>query len=202
MIKSIEHPVAAAAQPVEAAAMVNYVKSEWNCSYKMFGCAETMEMQQALQHSRDECQFPTSTNAIIDSPNSNSSASSPTSSCSPASVRSSGRGVPRFSHRQGSSAGSMKWPLRSQRQSSHGRQSSVSQQRQPEATTATTATTGSKGDIAIQVRPSPRLSREREQLSRASGIIGQLTEENSSIRQMIRQLSLQNSKLRKDKDRW
>jgi hypothetical protein len=63
-------------------------------------------------------------------------------------------------------------------------------------------TTSSKGEIATQVRPCPGLSWEREQLARATGIIGQLTEENSSLRQMIRQLSLQNSKLHKDKDRW
>ncbi|KAG0222569.1 hypothetical protein BGX31_009008, partial [Mortierella sp. GBA43] len=98
------------------------------CPHKMFGCAETMEMQQALQHSRDKCQFrlvmcarprcgqwmradqivdhllmvdptATSTTTRVGSSNSNSSVSSPTSARSSASsVRSSGRGG--FSHRQ------------------------------------------------------------------------------------------------------
>ncbi|KAF9579027.1 hypothetical protein BGW38_004895 [Lunasporangiospora selenospora] len=52
------------------------------------------------------------------------------------------------------------------------------------------------------IPPCPGLTWEREQLARATGIIGQLTEENSSLRQMIRQLTAQNAKLMKDKDRW
>ncbi|KAG0339929.1 hypothetical protein BG004_006606 [Podila humilis] len=52
------------------------------------------------------------------------------------------------------------------------------------------------------VQPCPGLTWEREQLTRATGIIGQLTEENTSLRQMIRQLTLQNSKLTKEKDRF
>ncbi|KAI8348959.1 hypothetical protein B0O80DRAFT_172939 [Mortierella sp. GBAus27b] len=195
------------------------------CPHKMFGCAETMEMQQALQHSRDKCQFrlvmcarprcgqwmradqivdhllmvdptATSTTTRVGSSNSNSSVSSPTSARSSASsVRSSGRGVSGVSHRKvrGGNARSMNRSLRNQRQSSHGRQSSVSHQQTPE-----TMTTSNKGEIATKVQPCPGLSWEREQLARATGIIGQLTEENSSLRQMIRQLSLQNSKLQQE----
>lgn len=51
------------------------------------------------------------------------------------------------------------------------------------------------------IPPCPGLTWEREQLARATGIIGHLTEENSSLRQMIRQLTLQNTKLTKEKDR-
>ncbi|KAF9965193.1 hypothetical protein BGZ65_000851, partial [Modicella reniformis] len=63
-------------------------------------------------------------------------------------------------------------------------------------------TNNSTTSSTSQVRPCPGLTWEREQLARATGIIGQLTEENTSLRQMIRQLTLQNSKLLKDKDRW
>ncbi|GJJ71022.1 hypothetical protein EMPS_03372 [Entomortierella parvispora] len=59
------------------------------------------------------------------------------------------------------------------------------------------------------VPPCPGLTWEREQLTRATGIIGQLTEENSSLRQMIRQLQSQNTRMIKEKierekerDRW
>jgi len=62
---------------------------------------------------------------------------------------------------------------------------------------------------ATGVPPCPGLTWEREQLTRATGIIGQLTEENTSLRQMIRQLQSQNSKMLKEKiekekerDRW
>ncbi|KAF9322057.1 hypothetical protein BG003_008248 [Podila horticola] len=52
------------------------------------------------------------------------------------------------------------------------------------------------------IPPCPGLTWEREQLARATGIIGQLNEENTSLRQMVRQLQQQNSKLVKEKDRF
>ncbi|KAI1300676.1 hypothetical protein EDD11_006055 [Mortierella claussenii] len=66
-------------------------------------------------------------------------------------------------------------------------------------TSAASSTTTNNNPL---IAPCAGLTWEREQLARATGIIGQLTEENTSLRQMIRQLTVQNANLMKDKDRW
>ena len=98
------------------------------CPHKSLGCQETMEMQKALQHGRDKCQFRLvmcprprcgqwlRADQIVDhiimvdssgtaGSSSNSSASSPSSSgpssrSSASSLRSLGRSIPGLSHRQ------------------------------------------------------------------------------------------------------
>ncbi|KAG0284084.1 hypothetical protein BGZ96_011546 [Linnemannia gamsii] len=174
------------------------------CPNKQFGCAETVEMQKTLQHGRDQCQFrmvmcPRAKcglwmradqileHILMVEPTSLTSSSTPPSS-GPSSARlasSSGRsnknGVTRSKPSFGSSKSS---------QANGGHPDNHS--------TVSVATASTPNPL---VPSCPGLTWEREQLTRATGIIGHLTEENSSLRQMIRQLTLQNTKLTKEKDR-
>ncbi|KAK3825149.1 MAG: hypothetical protein J3Q66DRAFT_101279 [Benniella sp.] len=201
------------------------------CPHKSLGCQETMEMQKALQHGRDKCQFRLvmcprprcgqwlRADQIVDhiimvdssgtaGSSSNSSASSPSSSGPPSrssasSLRSLGRSIPGLSHRQGYNARCLNRSLRNQRsQSGNGDNNSPKKQPLHHGNHQPPQQQETRIDLGSQVQPCPGLSWEREQLARATGIIGQLTEENTSLRQMIRQLTLQNSKLLKDQDRW
>ncbi|KAF8931231.1 hypothetical protein BGZ47_000187 [Haplosporangium gracile] len=181
------------------------------CPNKQFGCVETIEMQKTLQHGRDQCQFrmvmcPRARcglwmradeileHILMVEPSNNlasssSSLSTPPSSGGPSSARSasshSGRphknGITRSKTKFGSSQSSR----------------IVSDSASASAPTVTASTSNPNPLIS----PCPGLTWEREQLTRATGIIGHLTEENSNLRQMIRQLTLQNTKLTKEKDR-
>ncbi|KAG0303133.1 hypothetical protein BGZ98_006971 [Dissophora globulifera] len=197
------------------------------CPHKSFGCREIMEVQNAVQHGRDQCQFrlvmcprphcglwmradqiadhvvmiePSS--SLNDSASSSSSGRSPRSSSSSSSsaVRSLSRGVgASLQQRQTNGARLQQRSHRSQRSiSGHSSNSPLMKQLGQDTATAGTITTSSNPNV----RPCAGLTWEREQLARATGIIGHLTEENSSLRQMIQKLTLQNSKLMKDKDRW
>ncbi|KAG0213513.1 hypothetical protein BGX28_004149 [Mortierella sp. GBA30] len=190
------------------------------CPQKKFGCQETMEMQQAFQHSRDQCKYRMAMcprarcglwmradqilnhilmvepGALLGSSSSSSSfCSRPDSGLSStSSARSAGSAFGSVQHHRQNGAFGRNDQQRTRRsqQSQSGRQTSSGPKQPVETDTVT--------DPSI---PScPGLTWEREQLARATGIIGQLTEENTSLRQMIRQLTLQNSKLLKDKDRW
>lgn len=183
------------------------------CPNKQFGCAETMEMQKTLQHGRDLCQFrmvmcPRArcglwmradrilehilmvepSNSLASS--SSSSLSTPPSSGGLSSARlassSSGR-----SHKNGITRSKTKFGINQSSQTSDNQQNRTS-------SAIASASTVIPNPL---IPPCPGLTWEREQLARATGIIGHLTEENSSLRQMIRQLTLQNTKLTKEKDR-
>lgn len=183
------------------------------CPNKQFGCAETMEMQKTLQHGRDLCKFrmvmcPRArchlwmradqilehilmvepSNSLASS--SSSWLSTPPSSGGPSSARSASSSSGR-SHKNGITRSKTKFGSNQSSQASDNQQNSVS-------SAITSACTVSPNPL---VPPCPGLTWEREQLARATGIIGHLTEENSSLRQMIRQLTLQNTKLTKEKDR-
>ncbi|KAG0252094.1 hypothetical protein BG011_007208 [Mortierella polycephala] len=216
------------------------------CPQREFGCQETTEMQQALQHGRDLCQYRlvmcprarcglwmradqilehilmvepgslSSSSSAPGSPRSSagpcSSSSSTTSSHSPGRIASSGS-----SQRLGGNTGARN-PSRSLRtQQSRSASASkgphqVSAQKpswsvdsdanSSSACAPSSSSSSSSSSSTSWVPPCPGLTWEREQLAKATGIIGQLTEENTSLRQMIRQLTVQNSKLLKDKDRW
>ncbi|CAO3572078.1 unnamed protein product [Mortierella alpina] len=194
------------------------------CPQREFGCQETMEMQQAMQHSRDQCKHrmvmcprmrcgiwmradqilehilmveagtspaPSSSSSISPSgsrPNSDSS--------SRLAGRSSGSGLQQrqSSAQHGITANRDYQRPRRNHQNHADNRSSINPKQLQEVDPVMAA------DPSIL--PCPGLTWEREQLAKATGIIGQLTEENTSLRQMIRQLTLQNSKLLKDKDRW
>ncbi|KAF9132837.1 hypothetical protein BGW39_011223 [Mortierella sp. 14UC] len=183
------------------------------CPNKQFGCAETMEMQRTLQHGRDLCQFrmvkcPRArcglwmrADLILEhilmvepssSAFSSSSSSTPLTS-DPSSARlvssSSGR-----SHKNGLPRSKTKLVT----QSSTNHQSSNSHDTPVAAASSTASVTSSLNPL---IPACPGLTWEREQLARATGIIGHLSEENSGLRQTIRQLTLQNTKLNKEKDR-
>ncbi|KAF9103745.1 hypothetical protein BGX27_010396 [Mortierella sp. AM989] len=196
------------------------------CPYKEFGCVEIMEMQNAIQHGREKCQFrmvmcprprcglwmradqivehvmmvePSSSSSSSNS----SSVSSPSSSGPPSnsSVRFTGRTASSMRQRNNVNSKDQQRPLRGQRALNGGSPSSMRQQQHQDAvTSAEGIIVSSEANPLIQ--PCAGLTWEREQLARATGIIGQLSEENSSLRQMIRQLTMQNTKLLKDKDRW
>ncbi|KAF9360275.1 hypothetical protein BGX26_009958 [Mortierella sp. AD094] len=192
------------------------------CPYKEFGCVEIMEMQKALHHGRDKCQFrmvmcprprcglwmradqivehvmmvePSS----VSSSSNSSSVSSPSSSGPPSnsSVRSSRTASLR--QRNNVNSRSQQRMLRGQRSLSGNGSPFVKQQHD---TIMSTGGAAGASESNSSTPPCAGLTWEREQLARATGIIGQLTEENSSLRQMIRQLTMQNTKLLKDKDRW
>ncbi|KAF9422157.1 hypothetical protein BGZ94_008650 [Podila epigama] len=192
------------------------------CSQKQYGCLEIMEMQQAQQHGREQCKFRLVTcprprcglrmraDQILEHilmveqpqpspPSSSSSGSSKQQSSPPGSLRSAQAIIP---------------SLKSQGRGSRRNQFNSTTKRTEDSTVgggrkngdnkndSTSATTLSSASSASDIPPCPGLTWEREQLARATGIIGQLTEENTSLRQMIRQLTLQNSKLVKEKDRF
>ncbi|ORZ04573.1 hypothetical protein BCR41DRAFT_195716 [Lobosporangium transversale] len=192
------------------------------CPHKDFGCSETMEVQHALQHGREQCHYrlvmcprsycglwmradqilehilmmeqPCNSGDVLDSSRRSSSSSSSVSSpSSTSSVRTAGHGL-----RQGSTAHGKKENRSLCSQRSNG---SKAHRQQPKIT-RTIIPSGTNHSKPSSVPSCAGLAWEREQLARATGIIGQLTEENTSLRQMIRQLTLQNSKLMKDKDRW
>ncbi|KAF9208038.1 hypothetical protein BGZ49_009990 [Haplosporangium sp. Z 27] len=185
------------------------------CPHKELGCEEIMEMQKALQHGREKCQFRMvmcprprcglwmKADQIVEhimmvepsnssSPSSNSPSSSDSFSMS---VRSTGRTT--CQQRDDINGRIQQRSPRGQR-NLNGINAFSSKQG---ATTIVGGTrVSSQSDSSIL--PCAGLTWEREQLARATGIIGQLNEENSSLRQTIRQLRMQNSKLLKDKDRW
>ncbi|KAG0366792.1 hypothetical protein BC939DRAFT_178457 [Gamsiella multidivaricata] len=139
------------------------------------------------------------------SPSASSSSSSPSTSgpsptSSVSSARSTGRGAG-LGLQQRQSSRSQHRSLRDQRNQSglNGAPKAPSQAQQlRQFSYNETASTSPNPSIL----PCAGLTWEREQLTRATGIIGQLTEENTSLRQMIRQLTQQNAKLIKDKDLW
>ncbi|KAF9284270.1 hypothetical protein BGZ68_004808 [Mortierella alpina] len=190
------------------------------CPQKEFGCQETMEMQQAMQHGRDQCKYrqvmcprmrcglwmradqilehilmvEAGTSSVPSSSSSTSTSGSRPNSNTSSRVagRSSGSGL---QLRQNGIAGNRdhQRPRRNNQNQADSRTSVSS--KQPQEVDPVMAANPS-------IPPCPGLTWEREQLAKATGIIGQLNEENTSLRQMIRQLTLQNSKLLKDKDRW
>ncbi|KAF8931376.1 hypothetical protein BGZ58_007663 [Dissophora ornata] len=206
------------------------------CPHKEFGCHETVEMQKALQHGRDQCQFRQvmcprpqcglwmRADQIVDhvvmvemtsgssssngNSTSSSSASSPSSSDPPSisSVRVVGCAAGLSPQkRQNNGVRAQQRPLRGQRSQSGGGSSSLpkkQQQQAPQTLSETTTRTTGPPSPSLNTRACAGLTWDREQLARATGIIGQLTEENSSLRQTVRQLTLRNSELMKDKDRW
>ncbi|KAF9926041.1 hypothetical protein BGZ67_008327, partial [Mortierella alpina] len=190
------------------------------CPQREFGCQETMEMQLAMQHGRDQCKYrmvmcprmrcgiwmradqilehilmveagtsPAPSSSSSTSP----SGSRPNSdSSSRLSGRSSGSGI---QQRQNGIGGNRDHPRPRRNHQNHADNRTSISPKQPQEVDPLMASDPS-------IPPCPGLTWEREQLAKATGIIGQLTEENTSLRQMIRQLTLQNSKLLKDKDRW
>ncbi|KAF9427476.1 hypothetical protein BGZ76_002326 [Entomortierella beljakovae] len=193
------------------------------CPHTEFGCVEIMEMQKAIQHGREKCQFrmvmcPRSKCGLwmradqivehvlmvepgsVSSPLSSSSASSPSSSGPPSnsSVRNSGRTANSSQHQRN---GSQSRTLRGLRAlTNNGSSSTKKQQAQDSAKSLDAIVVGATSNSLI---PScAGLTWERGQKARATGIIGQLTEENTSLRHMIRQLRMQNSKLLKEKDKY
>ncbi|KAF9156185.1 hypothetical protein BG015_006921 [Linnemannia schmuckeri] len=182
------------------------------CPNKQFGCVETMEMQKTLQHGRDQCQFrmvmcPRARcglwmradqileHILMVEPSNNlassssSSLSTPPSSDGPSSARSASSNSGR-AHKNGIT--------RSKTKFGSSQSSQIVTDSASASASTVTATTPNPNPL---ISPCPGLTWEREQLTRATGIIGHLTEENSSLRQMIRQLTLQNTKLTKEKDR-
>ncbi|KAF9930874.1 hypothetical protein FBU30_011163 [Linnemannia zychae] len=125
------------------------------CPNKQYGCTDTMEVQQTLQHGRDQCKF-----RMI-----------------------------------GIARGKTKFSGHSSQISGHANdQNNIVNSKDSSLATPTSTPN--------PLIPScPGLTWEREQLTRATGIIGHLQVENSNLRQMIRQLTLQNTKLTKEKDR-
>ncbi|KAF9175422.1 hypothetical protein BGX20_005698 [Mortierella sp. AD010] len=195
--------------------MISQIRVE--CPHKEFGCSETMEMQKALHHGRDKCQFRMvmcprprcglwmRADQIVEhvmmvesNSASSSSVSSPSSSDPPSnsSVRSSDHTT---SLRQRNSR-SQQRTLRGQRSLSGIGSPSVKQQHRDMVTS--TGETSNASESNSSIPPCAGLTWEREQLTRATGIIGQLTEENRSLRQMIRQLTMKNTKLVNDQNRW
>ncbi|KAF9370207.1 hypothetical protein CPB97_002942 [Podila verticillata] len=170
------------------------------CPQRAHGCLETMEMQQMPQHGREQCRFrpvmcPRARCGLwmradqilehilmVEQP----TTTAPTSlgpTTRPQSNKSSTRRLNRTP-----------------------RQGSTKDEVHPHATSSsgnsTSRSSSGNSSSSSSIPPCPGLTWEREQLTRATGIIGQLTEENTSLRQMIRQLQLQNSKLVKEKDRF
>ncbi|KAF9145273.1 hypothetical protein BGX30_009701 [Mortierella sp. GBA39] len=180
------------------------------CPNKQFGCAETMEMQKTLQHGRDLCHFrmvmcPRAKcglrmradqileHILMVEPSNglaSSSSSNPPSSGGPSSARSASSNSGR-SHKNGNTRSKTKLSSSQFSQAGDNQQNSAS-------SVVASASTVSPNPL---IPSCPGLTWEREQLTKATGIIGHLTEENSSLRQMIRQLTLQNTKLTKEKDR-
>ncbi|KAF9194503.1 hypothetical protein BGZ50_006228 [Haplosporangium sp. Z 11] len=202
------------------------------CPQKEFGCHETMEMQRALQHGRDLCQYrmvmcprarcglwmradqilehilmtePGSLSSSSSTPGSPHSGAGPCSSSSTTSSRSFGRITSSGPSQRLSGNTGTRNPPRSLR-TRQSRSASVSkgphQVSAQKPSTSVDSDAPSSSSSTSWIPPCPGLTWEREQLAKATGIIGQLTEENTSLRQMIRQLTVQNSKLLKDKDRW
>ncbi|KAF9907395.1 hypothetical protein EC991_010955 [Linnemannia zychae] len=183
------------------------------CPNKQFGCTEVMEMQQTLQHGRDLCQFrmvkcPRArcglwmrADQILEhilmvepsSPASSFSSSSTPLTSGPSSARSISSSSGR-SHKNGLPRSKTKFGA----QLSTNHQCSNSHDT-PIAPASSTASVSSSPNPLIPACPG--LTWEREQLAKATGIIGNLSEENSGLRQTIRQLTLQNTKLNKEKDR-
>ncbi|KAF9571376.1 hypothetical protein EC968_000692 [Mortierella alpina] len=189
------------------------------CPQQQFGCQETMEMQQAMQHSRDQCKYRMvmcprmrcgiwmRADQILEhilmveagsspAPSSSSTSSSGSRPNSDSSARLAGRssGSGLQKRQQGITGNRDHQRPRRNNQNHVDNRTSISPE-EPQQVDLVMATDPS-------IPPCPGLTWEREQLAKATGIIGQLTEENTSLRQMIRQLTLQNSKLLKDKDRW
>ncbi|KAG9323134.1 hypothetical protein KVV02_005841 [Mortierella alpina] len=190
------------------------------CPQREFGCQETMEMQLAMQHGRDQCKYRMvmcprmrcgiwmRADQILEhilmveagtSPAPSSSSSTSLSGSRPNSDsssrlagRSSGSGL---QQRQSGIAGNRDHQRPRRNHQNHADNMTSISPKQPQEVDPVMASDPS-------IPPCPGLTWEREQLAKATGIIGQLTEENTSLRQMIRQLTLQNSKLLKDKDRW
>ncbi|KAK3844218.1 MAG: hypothetical protein J3R72DRAFT_85466 [Linnemannia gamsii] len=182
------------------------------CPNRQFGCAEKMEMQRTLQHGRDLCQFrmvmcprarcglSMRADQILEhilmvetsSPVSSSSSSAPSTS-GPSSARSISSNSGR-SNKNGLPRSKTKFGVQSSAHQ-HQRQNSNSHDTAASSTALVTSTPNPL------IPACPGLTWEREQLAKATGIIGHLTEENSGLRQTIRQLTLQNTKLNKEKDR-
>ncbi|KAF9303595.1 hypothetical protein BGZ74_003439 [Mortierella antarctica] len=177
--------------------LISQIKVE--CPQRTHGCLETMEMQQMPQHGREQCRFrpvmcPRArcglwmrADQILEhilmveqpAPAANGTLGSTTR---PQSNKSSTRRLNRTPR------GSAKDEVHSHAASSTSSGNSTSSL--------------SPSPSSSLIPPCPGLTWEREQLARATGIIGQLNEENTSLRQMVRQLQQQNSKLVKEKDRF
>ncbi|KAG0278361.1 hypothetical protein BGZ95_004186 [Linnemannia exigua] len=182
------------------------------CPNKQFGCTETMEMQRTLLHGRDLCQFrrvmcPRARcglwmradqileHILMVEPSSPASSSSTPSASGPASARSVSSNSGR-SHKNGLPRSKTKFGAQS---SAHQHQRQNSNSHDAPAGSSTALVTSTPNPL---IPACPGLTWEREQLAKATGIIGHLTEENSGLRQTIRQLTLQNTKLNKEKDRF
>ncbi|KAG0031875.1 hypothetical protein BGZ81_000388 [Podila clonocystis] len=173
--------------------LISQIKVE--CPQRTHGCLEKMEMQQMPQHGREQCRFrpvmcPRARCGLwmradqilehvlmVEQPPVTSRTSGSTTR--PQSNKSSTRHLNRT-------------PRGSAKDEVHPHASS----------TSSGNSTSFSSPSSSLIPPCPGLTWEREQLARATGIIGQLNEENTSLRQMVRQLQQQNSKLVKEKDRF
>ncbi|KAG0245081.1 hypothetical protein BGW41_004338 [Actinomortierella wolfii] len=185
------------------------------CPHRVHGCTETMPYQAAPTHVRDQCRFRIVTcprprcglqmraDLILEHVLKSEAASVVGSPVLSSSTGSLGLGS------TGNLGGGGNSPPSSSTGSWHSGAHSTDQcsvntrqglTGQPIVSTSTSTNADTSNDAVI---PScPGLTWEREQLARATAIIAQLTEENSGLRNSMRQLSQQNANLLKEKERW
>ncbi|KAG0022252.1 hypothetical protein BGZ82_011073 [Podila clonocystis] len=185
--------------------LISQIKVE--CPQRTHGCLETMEMQQMPQHGREQCRFrpvmcPRARCGLwmradqildhilmVEQPPVTNGASGST-------TRPQSSNPPPIQSNKSSTRHLNRTPRGSAKDEVHPHASSTS------SGNSTSFSSLSPSPSLSLIPPCPGLTWEREQLARATGIIGQLNEENTSLRQMVRQLQQQNSKLVKEKDRF